>query len=119
MRGIQVLGLTCAAAVSCAAAAAGVAGSRSASGTPGPRAVTVETSGGLSTSWRDHDELFPDQDRLAYLHRTVCVETRGCSTAASDQGTLSRRYVDALSLGSYGPMNVKFTGDRVKLRVRF
>lgn len=63
------------------------------------------------------------QDRLQYLNASVCLEQRGCSTAFS-QGRAAARFgekdfVDALSLGTYGPMNVKFTGDRVKLKVRF
>ena len=120
MRGIQMLGVTCAAVVSCSAAAADVAGPHPVTGAPETHGIQVGTAGGLATSWLNHDdEQYPAQDRLAYLYRTGCVETRGCSTAASSEGASSRQYADALSLGTYGPMKVKFTGDRVKVKVSF
>lgn len=61
-------------------------------------------------------------DRLGYLRgRTGCGSA--CSGPrkfpAPERGSVERDYIDALNLGTYGDMNVKFTGDRVKLKVRF
>lgn len=119
MRGIQVLGLACIAAVSCSAAATDADRS---SPKPVPRelyTIHVEGAGGLSASWLADGVGDSTHDPLAYLHAPVCLETRGCSTAAADVSGSSRRYSDALSLGTYGPMNVKFTGDQVRVRVSF
>lgn len=61
-------------------------------------------------------------DRLDYLR-----DQAGCAAACDGAGRfpgperaiVDRDYIDALNLVTYGDMDVKFTGDRVKLKVRF
>lgn len=52
-----------------------------------------------------------------------CQEIYGCaSTSVSISGVSDFNETDyptALSLGTYGPMKIKFTGKRVKFKVRF
>lgn len=113
MHRIQVLGLTCLAALSWTAAAADYAA-------PSTRMPAAQTGiRGAAPVLLLRASLSRPVDRLGYLGSGVCLETRGCTTAANRNTETARQYVDALSLGSYGPMNVKFTGDRVKLKVRF
>lgn len=114
MRSIQILGLTCLAALSCTAAAEDAAG-------PVPHTRTILLArAGLSDSVLQGVE-YTTEDRLRYLDGSGCQETRGC-TKVSEPGADPPRpfhYVDALDIGTYGPMKLKFTGDRVKLRVSF
>jgi len=60
-------------------------------------------------------------DRLGYLGDPRCHETTGCSSAyrPASRRVVEYEYIDALDLGSYGPMDLKFTGKRVKFKVRF
>jgi hypothetical protein len=114
MRSIQILGLTCLAALSCTAAADDAAG-------PIPHTRTILLArAGLFDSVLQGIE-YPAEDRLRYLDGSGCRETRGCSKASDPAADPPRpfRYVEALNIGTYGPMKLKFTGDRVKLRVSF
>lgn len=112
MRSIQTFGLSCIAAVSCAAAAQNT-------GQPAPHQATARAAvdGSVSTSWPGRTR----HDRLSYLDGSRCVERRGCTTSSggSRSPAAPREYIDSLNLGTYGPMKFKFTGDRVKLKVRF
>lgn len=114
MRSIQTLGLTCIAAFSCTTTAAENA--------PGPHlavaGVIVDRTVSTSLQTQAGDTRY---DRLRYLDGSLCVEQYGCSTstAVSQSAEVSRDYFDSLNLGTYGPMKFKFTGDRVKLKVRF
>lgn len=66
------------------------------------------------------DDASPGDDRLRYLNGELCLERLGCSAATPYSGQAApRKFVDALDIGSYGPMDVKFTGNRVKLKVWF
>lgn len=61
-------------------------------------------------------------DRLDYLRdRAECAGACAVSSAfpGSGRASLERDYIDALNLVTYGDMDVKFTGDRFKLKVRF
>lgn len=112
MRSIQTFGLSCIAVVSCAAAAQDAA-------QPAPHQPTARAAvdNSVSTSWRARTRY----DRLSYLDGSRCVDRRGCSTSAggSRSAEAPREYIDSLDLGTYGPMKFDFTGDRVKLKVRF
>lgn len=85
------------------------------------------TVGGPSVAYLDTARAGPGSwqttpDRLAYLRGRA-----GCGSACSgssmfpglEPASMERDYIDALDLVSYGDMDVKFTGDRVKLKVRF
>lgn len=115
MRSIRFLGLTCIAAFTGTAAAENAAQSA----TPAAARVADYT---VTTAWPSRAPEARD-DRLRYLNGSLCAERVDCSTSAAFSQSVgdraSRDYIDALSLGSYGPMNFKFTGDRVKLKVRF
>lgn len=111
MHRIQILGLTCLAALSCAAVADDQAAS--------PHLQATATGSTLAPALVLRSSTYRPGDRLGYLAGAPCLETRGCTSAATRRIASPRKYVDALSLGNYGPMNVKFTGDRVKVRVRF
>jgi len=70
------------------------------------------------------DTLQTAPDRLRYLGAPAACSRAGACNAADtairlDQAAVEREYIDALNLGTYGQMNVKFTGKRVKLKVRF
>lgn len=111
MRSIQILGLTCLAAMSCAASAADAAGPM-----PHPLAITLARA-----DVSDSALQYSVDDRLRYLGGSGCQEARGCSRVSAPGADAPHRYqyVDALDIGTYGPMRLKFTGDRVKLRVSF
>lgn len=73
----------------------------------------------VSSSWQA-SKAGAGYDRLRYLGGGSCLEQRGCSAATPYADESRRRtFVDALDIGSYGPMDVKFTGNRVKLKVWF
>lgn len=114
MRSLQTLGLSCIAAFNCTVAAEN--GDQTVRH-PGP-GVSLERS--VSTSWQPRPAS-PRNDRLGYLNRPPCPDRLDCpaSRVSSRPGTVAGDYIDSLSLGSYGPMKFKFTGDRVKLKVRF
>lgn len=117
MRSIQTLGLTFIAAASCAAAADHAI-------QPEPHAITARaaTSPAVVTAWQPSaDER--RYDRLRYLDGSPCTERPGCSTTVASSRPRDEvdeyDYIDSLDLGGYGPMKFKFTGDRVKVKVRF
>lgn len=116
MRSLQTLGLTCIAAFGCTAMAA----ENQASPAPHPAAVGLAVDRTVSASLQTVANR-SRYDRLRYLNSSLCVEQYGCttSTAVAQSGEVSADYIDALNLGTYGPMKFKFTGDRVKLKVRF
>jgi len=73
-----------------------------------------------AADWR----VAAEPDRLDYLSAPAgCRRGHPCAGAAAagrlPPAPVKRDYVDALDLVSYGPVDVKFTGDRVKLKVRF
>jgi hypothetical protein len=72
------------------------------------------------TSWQPQLDK-PGADRLGYLGRGRCEEPFGCPdpAAARPLRELAGDDIDAFDLGDYGPLNVKFTGKRVKLKVAF
>ena len=115
MRSLQTLGLTCIAAFSCTTAAENGPQPVPHPGTPG-----VSLDRAMSAAWRPRPAT-PRNDRLSYLNGAPCVDRLGCSTSRAhyqpDAPTWD--YIDSLSLGSYGPMKFKFSGDRVKVKVRF
>lgn len=110
MRSIQTLGWTCIAAMSCGAAAEEPVS---------PAIVSAALDPAIVTHWAD--QARPSRpDRLRYLEGPQCVEQRGCSMSGTTPPREPERdYIDALSLGDYGPMNVKFNGKRVKVKLRF
>ena len=114
MRRIQTLGLSCIAAVSCAAVAETPA--RSASDPAAYEALDRSVEMGWQ-AWTAYATPGP----LRHLNGSPCQERYGCTTSAASREPVEpqRDYIDALDLGDYGPMNFKFTGDRVKLKVRF
>jgi len=115
MRSIQSLGLTCIAALGCGAAVAEEAAG------PAPHMAAAGAAGStMATAWQPH-AAGQRYDRLQYLNGSACIERADCTTSASssNSGSAEREYMDALNLGTYGPMKFKFTGDRVKLKVRF
>lgn len=119
MRGIQTLGFTCIAAFGWTAAADETA--RPATEQIIARAPATAALPVLS-DWRPRaGQASPD--RLRYLDSARCVERPGCTMSAAAsraRGTPPEYdYIDSLSLGDYGPMKFKFTGDRVKMKVRF
>lgn len=62
----------------------------------------------------------PRAGRLSYLYGSSCANTSGCAAAGAPELSIDeRKYIKSLNLGTYGPMDVRFTGDRVKLKVRF
>ncbi len=67
-------------------------------------------------AWRDRAGG-PRDGRLSYLHASRCAPA--CTARSPRVDIAERDYIDALTLGSYGSMDLKFTGDRVKLKVRF
>lgn len=117
MRSTHTLGLACIAALSCPAAAA-----ESGAAPPHPMTARAAPGHAVSTSWQPRAAAVR-QDRLRYLNGSLCVERAGCTTsaAASQSPSVPQEfdYIDSLDLGTYGPMKFKFTGNRVKLKVRF
>lgn len=117
MRSIQTLGLTCIAAASCAAAAENAV-------QPEPHAITARAAArpAVVTMWQPRADQ-RQYDRLRYLDGSPCAERPGCSTSAAPSQPRDEPdeydYIDSLDLGNYGPMKFKFTGDRVKVKVRF
>lgn len=116
MRGIHTLGFTCIAVFSWAAA-------DQHTGRPVPHETTDRAAPPPAlSSWRPA-AMQPSHDRLRYLDGPLCAERLGCTTSAA--ASLSRAapaeydYIESLSLGDYGPMKFKFTGDRVKMKLRF
>ncbi len=119
MHGIQTLGFTCIAAFAWTAAADDPA-------PPAPEQLTARATAMaappvLSVARPRAGQAAPD--RLRYLDSARCAERLGCTTTAAAsraRGTPPEYdYIDSLSLGDYGPMKFKFTGDRVKMKVRF
>ncbi|MBS1270740.1 MAG: hypothetical protein MAG794_01706 [Gammaproteobacteria bacterium] len=113
MRSILTLGLLFVGAWSYSVAADGIVGST---------VALTEVGSRTSPPWRvSAVNVSPRVGRLGYLSGSFCPEGRGCSmsTARPDSREAPREYIKSLSLGTYGPMRVKFTGDRVKLKVRF
>lgn len=90
---------------------------------------TLEAAAGSSVAYLDTGRAAtPDSqavpDRLNYLRGSAaCPAARRCSGSAHlprlDPALAERDYIDSLKLVTYGDMDVKFTGDRVKLKVRF
>lgn len=117
MRGIQTLGFTCIAVFSWAAGA-----DETATPVPHQMAANTATAPPVLSAWRPSASQ-PANDRLQYLDGARCAERLGCTTsvaASQARGTPpDYDYIDSLSLGDYGPMKFKFTGDRVKMKVRF
>lgn len=76
----------------------------------------------VSTTWEARP-LESGIDRLQYLDAPRCGPHAGCGAAAlgtqSLDIVLERDLIDSLDLGSYGPVEFKFTGDRVKVQVKF
>lgn len=117
MRSIQALGWLCIAAVGNAAVAVNAAQpARS------PATLPATSAPLIVTSWQPRANP-PPQDRLRHLSGSACTELAGCSTSAGlspqREAAPEYDYIDALNLGGYGPMEFKFTGDRVKVKVRF
>lgn len=117
MRAIHTLGFTCVAVFSWAGADQHTA-------QPAPHQMTARaaaTPPALS-SWRPAATR-PPHDRLRYLEGSLCAERLGCTTSAyasrSRAAPAEYDYIESLSLGDYGPMKFKFTGDRVKMKLRF
>lgn len=119
MRCIQTLGFTCITAFAWTAAADDPA--RPATEQIAARAAVTAAPPVLS-AWRPRAAQ-ASPDRLRYLDSARCAERLGCTTSAAasrSRGTPSEYdFIDSLSLGDYGPMKFKFTGDRVKMKVRF
>lgn len=117
MRGIQTLGFTCIAAFGWTAAADDTDRSAPEQMTARAAATPPVLSVGRPRAGR------ASPDRLRYLDSARCAERLGCTTSAAasrPRGTPPEYdYIDSLSLGGYGPMKFKFTGDRVKMKVRF
>lgn len=117
MRSIQTLGFACIAALSCAAAAENAAQTA-----PNLMTANAAIDSAVVTSWQPRTDQ-PRYDRLSYLDSSLCAERLGCSTSAAASQSRGAPpdfdYIDSLSLGDYGPMKFKFTGDRVKMKVRF
>lgn len=117
VRSIQTLGLTCIAAFGCGAAADDAFRQGH-----GPTAVHVNVDRSVAALWQQARGHSLRGDRLRHLNRSLCLEQYGCSTSAvavHEPEAPERDYIDALSLGDYGPMDFKFTGDRLKVKVRF
>lgn len=123
MRSISISELTCIAALSCTAMADDAV-------RPDPHAnhLAVEMGDDAFASWQAGAEN-PQAGRLSYLQSSRCatlatLATLGttldpCSPSRPKLDIAERDYIKSLTLGSYGPMDVKFTGDRVKLKVEF
>lgn len=111
MRSNPILALTCIAAVFGSAAADDTA-------RPDPHAsnLDIEMERDDLVAWRDRAGG-PRDGRLSYLHASRCAPA--CTARSPRIDIAERDYIDALTLGSYGSMDLKFTGDRVKLKVRF
>lgn len=88
---------------------------------------TPYTTAGSTLAYLDSERPGPASwqttpGRLNYLR-----DRAGCGSPCVSRGMipgperqrLERDYIDALNLVTYGDMDVKFTGDRVKLKVRF
>lgn len=58
---------------------------------------------------------------LNYLINAQCREEFGCTrTTTSVADPVNQyNYPTALNLGTYGPMKIKFTGNKVKFKVKF
>lgn len=83
-----------------------------------PQPMSESSAIRVSSPWQTGDESLAN-DRLRYLGGRSCLEQFGCSAAARYADEAPRPFIQALDIGSYGPMDVKFTGNRVKLKVRF
>lgn len=108
MRSISAVGVICMTALSCSAVADEAV-------RPGlaPGNLFDEVERGDYRSWQSQSG-----NRLSYLHDSQCTTPGGCP-ATRGFNVAERDYIKALHLGTYGPMDLKFTGKRVKLKVRF
>ncbi|MDZ7841940.1 MAG: hypothetical protein U5R46_14155 [Gammaproteobacteria bacterium] len=119
MRSIQILGWACLTVLSGAAAAQNTAEQE-----PLRMAARSAPAPDVSTVWvpRRADPV-PGIDRLRYLSGFRCADRPGCAkplmAARSPAAPAEYEYIDSLDLGTYGPVRFKFTGDRVKLQVKF
>lgn len=117
MRSIQILGWACITALS------GTAAAQNAS-EPEPLRMAARSvpAPGVSTGWEPR-QTEPGFDRLRYLNGAGCAVRPGCGESAmaprDPDAPAEFDYIDSLDLGSYGPVRFKFTGDRVKLLVKF
>lgn len=117
MRSIQILGWACITALSGSAAAQNVAE---------PEPIRMATRSALvpdiSAVWQSRPTA-PGTDRLRYLNGSRCADRPGCAdpivVARDPDAPVEYEYIDSLDLGTYGPVRFKFTGDRVKLQVKF
>ncbi len=118
MRSIQILGWACITALS------GTAAAQNALEPDPPLRVAARAAAAsvVSTVW-EPPRTEPGTDRLRYLDGAPCADRPGCAEpvmAARDPDAPAEfEYIDSLDLGTYGPVKFKFTGDRVKLKVKF
>lgn len=115
MRAVQWVGLACLGAASWAAAA----GSAPPVGDGGnaPHAILPQPGVGLAPGFEG--AAYKPPGRLRYLDARRCEEHHACGGVVSALAKSQPHYARALSLVTYGRMDVKFTGDRVKVRVNF
>lgn len=109
----SILGLTCFAALSCSAMA-----DETLLPDPHPNNLQMELERGTLPSLLARADD-PRDGRLSYLRGSRCADPGDCLAATRQFDIAERDYIKSLSLGSYGPMDLKFTGDRVKLKVKF
>jgi len=113
MRSISILALPCLAVLACPAIADDTF-------RPDPHANPLNIRmANPDTAFLQARADDPRAGRLSYLYGSSCANTGGCAAAVSGLSLEERNYIKSLNLGTYGPMDVRFTGDRVKLKVRF
>lgn len=121
MRSIQILGWACITTL-CGTAAAQNALEPDPPLRMAARASAAPAAPAVSTVWEPR-RTEPAIDRLQYLDGAPCADRPGCAepamAAQNPDAPAEFEYIDSLDLGTYGPVRFKFTGDRVKLQVKF
>lgn len=118
MRSIQFLGWACIMAL------CGTAAAQNALEPDPPLRMAARAAAApvVSTAWEPR-RTEPAIDRLQYLDGSLCADRAGCVESAfatqTQDAPAEFEYIDSLDLGTYGPVRFKFTGDRVKLLVKF
>lgn len=107
-----ILALTCMTALSCSAVADDAL-------PPDPHSAVLNIAmTGDGPASRQGWEANPGDGRLSYLQASQCAPGN-CAVRPPRYDLAERDYIKSLHLGSYGPMDLKFTGNRVKLKVEF
>lgn len=102
-------------------------GTAAADGTTNTGSVVTSVLPQPQTASLDTPKLFARADRSmtssGRLRPRACANSDGCfptgAATQSDIAAAESEPADSLKLGEYGPVSLKFTGTRVKMKLRF